>query len=155
MDRIFGIRTAIVTTIFISDYLRFYRLHREAFTRGSHLPITSPTGIPLRHTNAIAHAPIRDTSVGVKYRQTVGVIAALTPVTNPTSTTMFKALIAMKTRNPVIFAFHPGTQRSSAAAVRAGAPEHCIQWVERPSIDATNLLMRHPGVNLILATGGA
>ncbi|MZP42416.1 bifunctional acetaldehyde-CoA/alcohol dehydrogenase [Heliobacterium gestii] len=93
----------------------------------------------------------------------VGVIAALTPVTNPTSTTMFKALIAMKTRNPVIFAFHPGAQRSSAAAaqvvyeaaVRAGAPEHCIQWVERPSIDATNLLMRHPGVNLILATGGA
>ncbi|QGG47619.1 bifunctional acetaldehyde-CoA/alcohol dehydrogenase [Heliorestis convoluta] len=93
----------------------------------------------------------------------VGVIAALTPVTNPTATTLFKSLIAMKTRNPIIFSFHPSAQKSSAAAakvvrdaaIEAGAPEHCIQWIEKPSIEATNGLMKHPGVNLILATGGA
>ncbi len=93
----------------------------------------------------------------------VGVIAAVTPVTNPTSTTMFKALIAIKTRNPIIFAFHPSAQKCSAeaarvlrdAAVAAGAPENCIQWVERPSIEATQLLMNHKGISLILATGGS
>ncbi len=93
----------------------------------------------------------------------VGVIAAVTPVTNPTSTTMFKALIAIKTRNPIIFAFHPSAQKCSAeaarvlreAAVSAGAPENCIQWVEKPSIEATRLLMNHRGISLILATGGA
>lgn len=98
-----------------------------------------------------------------KIAEPVGVIAALTPVTNPTSTTMFKALIAVKTRNPIIFAFHPSAQKSSAksaevllkAAVDQGAPANCIQWIETPSIEATNLLMQHSGVSLILATGGA
>lgn len=93
----------------------------------------------------------------------VGVVAAVTPVTNPTSTTMFKALIAIKTRNPIIFAFHPSAQNCSAeaarvlrdAAVAAGAPEDCIQWIEKPSIEATQLLMSHREVSLILATGGA
>jgi acetaldehyde dehydrogenase/alcohol dehydrogenase len=93
----------------------------------------------------------------------VGVVAAVTPVTNPTSTTMFKALIAIKTRNPIIFAFHPSAQKCSTeaarvlrdAAVSAGAPEGCIQWVEEPSIEATRLLMNHRGISLILATGGA
>lgn len=92
----------------------------------------------------------------------VGVICGVTPVTNPTSTAIFKSLIALKTRNPIIFAFHPSAQRSSVAAARivrdaaiaAGAPVGCIQWVETPSIEATNLLMNHPGVSLILATGG-
>ncbi|MFC4613863.1 bifunctional acetaldehyde-CoA/alcohol dehydrogenase [Cellulomonas algicola] len=92
----------------------------------------------------------------------VGVVCGVTPVTNPTSTAIFKSLISLKTRNPIIFAFHPGAQRSSVeaarivrdAAVAAGAPEHCIQWVETPSIAATNTLMNHPGVSLILATGG-
>lgn len=92
----------------------------------------------------------------------VGVIAGITPVTNPTSTTIFKALIALKTRNPIIFAFHPGAQNCSVetakiileAAVKAGAPEHCIQWVEKPSLDATTALMNHTGVATILATGG-
>ena len=92
----------------------------------------------------------------------VGVICGVTPVTNPTSTAIFKSLIALKTRNPIVFAFHPSAQESSAAAARivrdaavaAGAPEHCIQWVESPSIEATTLLMNHPGVSLILATGG-
>ncbi|WP_166242690.1 bifunctional acetaldehyde-CoA/alcohol dehydrogenase [Paenibacillus turpanensis] len=93
----------------------------------------------------------------------VGVIAGVTPVTNPTSTTMFKALIAIKARNPIVFAFHPSAQRSSVAAartlleaaVKAGAPEHCIQWIENPSVEATQLLMNHQDVALILATGGS
>lgn len=92
----------------------------------------------------------------------VGVVCGVTPVTNPTSTAIFKALIAIKTRNPIIFAFHPNAQQSSVAAARAvrdaavaaGAPENCVQWVETPSIEATNMLMNHPGVALILATGG-
>lgn len=92
----------------------------------------------------------------------VGVIAGITPVTNPTSTAIFKALLSLKTRNPIIFAFHRSAQRSSAeaarvvrdAAVAAGAPEHCIQWIEVPSLAATNALMNHPGVATILATGG-
>jgi len=93
----------------------------------------------------------------------VGTIAGITPVTNPTSTTMFKALIAVKTRNPIIFAFHPSAQRSSSeaartlleAAVAAGAPEHCIQWIEHPSVEATQQLMNHKDVALVLATGGS
>ncbi|RKD33443.1 bifunctional acetaldehyde-CoA/alcohol dehydrogenase [Thermohalobacter berrensis] len=92
----------------------------------------------------------------------IGVIAGVTPVTNPTSTTMFKAIIAMKTRNPIIFSFHPSAQKCSVeaakivkdAAIKAGAPEDCIQWIEEPSIEATNHLMKHEGVSLILATGG-
>ncbi|MFI6939715.1 bifunctional acetaldehyde-CoA/alcohol dehydrogenase [Streptomyces sp. NPDC050418] len=92
----------------------------------------------------------------------VGVICAMTPVTNPTSTTIFKALIALKTRNPIIFAFHPSAQHCSAeaarivrdAAIEAGAPENCVQWVEEPSMEATGLLMNHEGVSTILATGG-
>jgi len=93
----------------------------------------------------------------------VGIIAGVTPVTNPTSTTMFKALIAAKTRNPIIFAFHPSAQQSSAAAAstllaaaaEAGAPADCIQWIEHPSVEATQLLMNHPDVALVLATGGS
>ncbi|WP_028125434.1 bifunctional acetaldehyde-CoA/alcohol dehydrogenase [Eremococcus coleocola] len=92
----------------------------------------------------------------------VGVVAALTPTTNPTSTAIFKALICLKTRNPIIFGFHPAAQESSAhaaqvvyeAAVAAGAPENCIQWIHEPSMDATNALMNHEGVATILATGG-
>ena len=93
----------------------------------------------------------------------VGVVAGVTPVTNPTSTTMFKSLICAKTRNPIIFGFHPSAQKCSVeaarilrdAAIKAGAPEHCIQWIETPSLDATSALMNHRGVSLILATGGS
>jgi len=92
----------------------------------------------------------------------IGIIAGVTPVTNPTSTTMFKSLIAAKTRNVIIFGFHPSAQKCSTeaanilrkAAVEAGAPEDCILWIEEPSIEATSQLMNHPEVNLILATGG-
>lgn len=99
----------------------------------------------------------------VEIAEPVGVICAMTPVTNPTSTTMFKSLISIKARNPIIFAFHPSAQKCSSeaarilrdAAVKAGAPENCIQWIENPSLEATTQLMHHPGVSLILATGGS
>lgn len=99
----------------------------------------------------------------IEIAEPVGVIAGVTPVTNPTSTTMFKALISLKTRNPIIFAFHPSAQKCSSeaarvlrdAAIKAGAPEHCIQWIETPSLEATQTLMNHDKISLILATGGA
>lgn len=92
----------------------------------------------------------------------VGIVAGVTPVTNPTSTTMFKIISCIKTCNPIIFGFHPSAQKCSSAAaqtlldaaVAAGAPKNCIQWIEYPSIEATNVLMNHPGVSMILATGG-
>ena len=92
----------------------------------------------------------------------VGVVAGVTPVTNPTSTAIFKSLICLKTRNPIIFGFHPNAQNCSIAAakvvyeaaVAAGAPKNCIQWIEHPSMEATSALMNHPGVATILATGG-
>ena len=92
----------------------------------------------------------------------VGVVAGVTPVTNPTSTAIFKSLIALKTRCPIIFGFHPGAQKCSVeaakivrdAAIEAGAPENCIQWIEHPSIEATGALMKHDGIATILATGG-
>lgn len=98
----------------------------------------------------------------VEIAEPVGIIAGVTPVTNPTSTTMFKSIIAAKTRNVIIFGFHPSAQKCSSeaakilrdAAVQAGAPKDCILWIEEPSILATRLLMNHPDVNLILATGG-
>ncbi len=99
----------------------------------------------------------------VEVAEPVGIVAGVTPVTNPTSTTMFKALICIKARNPIIFGFHPSAQKSSSAAARilldaavaAGAPKDCIQWIEHPSIAATTALMNHPKVSLILATGGS
>ncbi|MDA8413157.1 MAG: aldehyde dehydrogenase family protein [Desulfobacteraceae bacterium] len=91
-----------------------------------------------------------------------GIVAAVTPTTNPTSTTMFKALIALKGRNVIIFAFHPRAQKCSEAAaqtmlnaaVAAGAPQNCIQWVTQPSIEATDALMKHPDIAIVIATGG-
>lgn len=123
-------------------------------------------------TEYIYHSIKYDKTVGViseneeegyvEIAEPVGVIAGVTPVTNPTSTTMFKSIIAAKTRNVIIFGFHPSAQKCSLeaakivrdAAVKAGAPENCVLWIEEPSITATNFLMHHPDVNLILATGG-
>lgn len=93
----------------------------------------------------------------------VGIIAGVTPVTNPTSTTIYKSLIAVKTKNPIIFGFHPSAQKCSVkaaeivrdAAVNAGAPKNCIQWVENPSLFSTSCLMNHSDVKIILATGGS
>ncbi|MCI4253053.1 bifunctional acetaldehyde-CoA/alcohol dehydrogenase [Bacillus sp. CCB-MMP212] len=124
-------------------------------------------------TEYIWHSIKKDKTVGIIHEdpheevieiaEPVGVVAGVTPVTNPTSTTMFKAIIAMKTRNPIIFAFHPSAQQCSVAAakilrdaaIKAGAPENCIQWIEKPSVEATKRLMNHEGVALVLATGGA
>ncbi|MGL4382346.1 MAG: aldehyde dehydrogenase family protein, partial [Bacilli bacterium] len=98
----------------------------------------------------------------IEIAEPVGVVCGIVPTTNPTSTTIFKCLIALKTRNPIIFAFHPSANKCSIAtaqiildaAIKAGAPKDCIQWIETPSIDATNALMNHPGIATILATGG-
>lgn len=98
----------------------------------------------------------------VEIAEPIGVVAGVTPVTNPTSTTLFKSLISIKTGNTIIFAFHPSAQKCSSAAarivyeaaVKAGAPKNCIQWIETPSIEATQTLMKHDGVATILATGG-
>ncbi len=124
-------------------------------------------------TEYIYHSIKYDKTVGVineneeegyeEIAEPIGIIAGVTPVTNPTSTTMFKSLIAAKTRNVIIFGFHPSAQKCSVAAakilrdaaIKAGAPENCILWIEEPSVTATTLLMNHPGVNLILATGGS
>lgn len=98
----------------------------------------------------------------VKIAEPIGIIAGVTPVTNPTSTVMFKSIISAKARNVIIFGFHPSAQQCSKraaeilreAAVKAGAPKDCILWIEEPSVEATSRLMNHPDVNLILATGG-
>ena len=114
---------------------------------------------PMKTVGIISDDPLTGIT---EIAEPVGVVAGITPVTNPTSTAIFKSLIALKTRNPIIFGFHPSAQESSVAAARvvrdaaiaAGAPDDCIQWVEQPSLEATNELMNHPGVALILATGG-
>ena len=116
----------------------------------------------MRHLKTVGIIDDDEVSGIVKIAEPVGVVAALTPVTNPTSTAIFKALICLKTRNPVIFSFHPSAIKCSIAAakivyetaVAAGAPKNCIQWIEQPSMEKTDLLMNHPGVATILATGG-
>ena len=123
-------------------------------------------------TEYIYHSIKYDKTVGViseneeegyeEIAEPIGIIAGVTPVTNPTSTTMFKSIIAAKTRNVIVFGFHPSSQKCSVqaatylrdAAIKAGAPENCILWIEKPSVEATRALMNHPDVNLILATGG-
>ncbi|HEY2421246.1 MAG TPA: bifunctional acetaldehyde-CoA/alcohol dehydrogenase [Neobacillus sp.] len=98
----------------------------------------------------------------VEMAEPVGVIAGVIPITNPTSTVIFKSLISLKTRNPIIFAFPQFGQKCCTAAAKllkeaaimAGAPENCIQWIETPSHEAFQALMAHPKISLILATGG-
>ncbi len=92
----------------------------------------------------------------------VGILCGIVPTTNPTSTAIFKALIALKTRNGIIFSPHPRARRSTCAAARlvldaavaAGAPADIVGWIDEPTVDLSNALMRHPDINLILATGG-
>ena len=117
----------------------------------------------IKHQKTVGVIEENDLEGYVEVAEPVGVVAGVTPVTNPTSTTMFKSLICAKTRNPIIFAFHPSAQKCSSeaarilkeAAIKNGAPRHCIQWIEYPSSEATRELMNHPNVSLILATGGA
>lgn len=92
----------------------------------------------------------------------MGVICGIIPTTNPTSTAIFKALIALKTRNGIIFSPHPRARRSTCeaarivldAAVSAGAPKDIIGWIEEPTLELSTALMHHPSIKLILATGG-
>ena len=95
-----------------------------------------------------------------KLAEPIGVIAAVIPTTNPTSTVIFKTLIALKTRNGIIISPHPRAKNSSIqaakiildAAVKAGAPEGIIDWIDAPSLDLTNMVMKE--ADTILATGG-
>ncbi|MCI9145780.1 MAG: bifunctional acetaldehyde-CoA/alcohol dehydrogenase [Eubacterium sp.] len=96
----------------------------------------------------------------MKIADPIGVIAAVIPTTNPTSTAIFKTLLALKTRNGIIISPHPRAKKSTAAAakivldaaVEAGAPEGIISWIDAPSLDMTNLVMKE--ADIILATGG-
>ena len=116
----------------------------------------------MRHLKTVGIVSSNPVTGITEIAEPVGVVCGITPVTNPTSTVIFKCLICMKTRNPIIFSFHPGAHESSKAAaivmrdaaIAAGAPENCIQWIETKSMDATSALMQHPGVATILATGG-
>ena len=102
-----------------------------------------------------------DASFGMKrIAEPIGVIAAVIPTTNPTSTAIFKTLLALKTRNGIIISPHPRAKESTAAAaaivleaaVKAGAPEGIIDWIDIPSLEMTNYIMKE--ADIILATGG-
>ena len=104
-----------------------------------------------------------DKANGIKIvAEPLGIIAGIIPTTNPTSTAIFKSLIALKTRNAIIFSPHPRATKCTIAAaklvleaaVAAGAPEDIIGWIDVPSIELSNALMHHESVDCILATGG-
>lgn len=105
----------------------------------------------------------RDKANGTKIvASPLGVIAGVIPTTNPTSTAIFKSLLALKTRNGIIFSPHPRAKKSTVAAakvvldaaVKAGAPADIIGWIDEPSLEMTQTLMTHPKIQAILATGG-
>nr|WP_281362120.1 bifunctional acetaldehyde-CoA/alcohol dehydrogenase [Oxynema aestuarii] len=97
-----------------------------------------------------------------KIAEPVGILAGIVPTTNPTSTAIFKALLALKTRNGIIFSPHPRAKKCTCeaakvvrdAAVAAGAPADLIGWIDEPTVPLSQQLMQHPQINLILATGG-
>lgn len=102
-----------------------------------------------------------DKAFGIKkILEPIGLVAAVIPTTNPTSTAIFKAMICLKTRNGIIFSPHPRAKKSTIAAakivldaaVEAGAPENIIGWIDVPSLDLTNTIMKE--ADIILATGG-
>jgi len=104
-----------------------------------------------------------DKANGIKIvAEPLGVIAGVVPTTNPTSTAIFKSLITLKTRNGIIFSPHPRAKNSTIAAakivleaaVKAGAPKDIIGWIDTPSLELTNMVMTHPDIATILATGG-
>lgn len=123
-------------------------------------------------TENVYHTIKNDKTVGVieedkikgqvKIAAPLGVLAGIVPTTNPTSTAMFKSILTLKTRNAIVFAFHPQAQNCSVhaakivyeAAVAAGAPKDIIQWVETPSLENTTALIQNPKIASILATGG-
>ncbi len=104
-----------------------------------------------------------DESLGiVKLAEPIGLIAGVVPTTNPTSTAIFKALIALKTRNGIIFSPHPRAKNCTIKAakivldeaVKAGAPKDIIGWIDEPTVELSGHLMKHPQIDIILATGG-
>lgn len=117
-----------------------------------------------KHKNAKTCGVVsEDKTNGIKIvAEPLGLIAGVVPTTNPTSTAIFKALISLKTRNAIIFSPHPRAKNSTIAAakivldaaVKAGAPADIIGWIDSPTVELSNQLMKHPLVDTILATGG-
>ncbi len=116
----------------------------------------------MRHTKTCGVISEDEEAGIVEVADPVGVVCGIVPTTNPTSTAIFKSLICLKTRNPIVFSFHPSAVQCSIqaakvvydAAIAAGAPKNCIQWIVKPSMEGTTALMNHDGVSVILATGG-
>ena len=117
-----------------------------------------------KHKNAKTCGVISiDKENGIKIvAEPLGILAGIIPTTNPTSTAIFKSLIALKTRNAIVFSPHPRATKSTIeaakvvleAAVEAGAPKDIIGWIDTPSMELSDALLHHPNVNCILATGG-
>ena len=104
-----------------------------------------------------------DTAMGIKkVAEPIGVIAGVVPTTNPTSTAAFKSLITLKTRNAIVISPHPRAKKCTAevckiinqVAVENGAPDGLVGCIEEPTVELSAALMKHPKINLILATGG-
>ena len=117
-----------------------------------------------KHKNAKTCGIIKEDKInGIKIvAEPLGVIAGIIPTTNPTSTAIFKSLICLKTRNAIVFSPHPRAKASTIAAaklvleaaVKAGAPEGLIGWIDEPSMELSNALLHNPNIACILATGG-
>lgn len=130
----------VIKNHFASEYI--YNKHKNAKTCG-----------------IIAEDKINGTKT---VAEPLGVIAGVVPTTNPTSTAIFKSLISLKTRNAIIFSPHPRAKNATIAAakivldaaIKAGAPENIIGWIDVPSVELSNALMKHPSIDCILATGG-
>ncbi len=116
----------------------------------------------IRHDKTVGIIEDNDEDQTIKIADPLGVIAGIVPVTNPTSTTIFKSIISTKTRNTIIFSFHRQAMKSSIktakilqeAAEKAGAPKNMIQWLPESTRENTTALLQHPNTATILATGG-
>ena len=116
----------------------------------------------IRHDKTVGIIEDNDENQTITIADPLGIIAGIVPVTNPTSTTIFKSIISAKTRNTIIFSFHRQAMKSSIktakilqeAAEKAGAPKNMIQWLPESSRENTSALLQHPKTATILATGG-
>ncbi|MDY3300661.1 MAG: bifunctional acetaldehyde-CoA/alcohol dehydrogenase [Limosilactobacillus reuteri] len=116
----------------------------------------------IRHDKTVGIIEDSDENQTITIADPLGIIAGIVPVTNPTSTTIFKSIISAKTRNTIIFSFHRQAMKSSIktakilqeAAEKAGAPKNMIQWLPESSRENTSALLQHPKTATILATGG-
>lgn len=163
---------AIVTAVYKAAFSNRVRLARMAYEETGigvleHKVIKNTVGSLLVYEDIIREKTVgvisEDERLGItEIAQPMGPILGITPVTNPTSTIFFKTLIALKSRNPIIFSPHKkalGCCREAAricyeAALSADAPEFCVQCIEAPSRDLTQALMTHQDLALVLATGG-